>query len=59
MKHGMMSLDEISKAIWINNSNPVKYNLSFFTNYFGLDREEDTRKLFNSISYLRVPPLQE
>lgn len=59
ISHGMLSLDDLSKAIWMNNSNPVKYNLAFFTNYFGLEREEETRKIFNNLSYLRVPPLQE
>jgi len=58
ISHGMVNLDDLSKAIWMNNSNPVKYNVTFFTNFFGFEREEETRKIFNSISYLRVPPLQ-
>lgn len=43
----------------VNNSNPGKYNLSFFTKFLGLESEEETRKLFNSFSYLRVPVQEE
>jgi len=57
--YGMLTLDDLSKTIMVNNSNPLQYNLGFFTNYFGLENEQETRKLFNSISYLRVPPQED
>ena len=30
-KHTMLSLDDLTKTIYVNNSNPQKYNLAFFT----------------------------
>lgn len=53
-KHASITLDDLTKSIFINNTNPSKYNLEFFTKYLGLEHPEETRKLFNSFSYLRV-----
>lgn len=58
-RHASLSLDDLTKAVLINNSNPSKYGLSFFAEYLGLESEEEARKLFNSFSYLRVMQQEE
>lgn len=58
-KYASLTLDDLTKTILINNSNPQKYNISFFTQYLGLDNEMETMKLFNSFSYLRVLQQEE
>jgi hypothetical protein len=55
-KYALVGLDELTKTIFVNNANPAKYGLAFFTKFLGLESEEDARKLFNSFSYMRVPP---
>lgn len=52
-------MDDLTKTIFINNSNPQTYNIAFFRNYLGLEDEQETRKLFNSFSYLRVKEQKE
>jgi hypothetical protein len=38
-RHARVGLDDLTKAIVINNSNPATYNLHFFTNYLGIESE--------------------
>jgi hypothetical protein len=49
----------LTKTIFVNNQNPAKYNIEFFTSYLGIESVEEARKLFNSFSYLRVPVQEE
>jgi hypothetical protein len=58
-RYARVQLDDLTKAVVVNNSNPATYGLNFFTNFLGLEDEEDARKLFNSFSYLRVMQQQE
>jgi hypothetical protein len=53
-KYARIRLDDLTKAIVVNNSDPATYGVPFFTNFLGLESEQDTKKLFNSFSYLRV-----
>lgn len=47
---GLFHRDELAKALYLNNENPYKYNLDFFTEYFGIDKDR-LRIIFKSISY--------
>lgn len=58
-RYARVRLDDLTKAIVVNNSNPATFGLPFFTNFLGLEDELDARKLFDSFSYLRVRQQQE
>lgn len=49
-----MTLDDLTKSVLVNNMNPQKYNLAFFTSFLGFENEEEARRLFNTFSYFRV-----
>jgi hypothetical protein len=34
-----LKLDDLTKSVLINNSNPNKYTIPFFTNYLGIENE--------------------
>jgi hypothetical protein len=35
-KYAQLRLDDLTKAVFVNNSNPQTYNLAFFKNYLGI-----------------------
>ena len=50
-------MDQLTKMIFLNKKNSQKYNLDFFSKYFGMEEPENKKYLFdmlNSVSYLRV-----
>lgn len=58
-----ITIDQLTKMIYLNKQNKNKFNLQFFAKYFGFQTPEQKQDLFNmlnSISYLRVlAPSQE
>lgn len=52
-----ITIDQLTKMIFLNKQNKNKYNLQFFAKYFGFETPEQRQDLFNmlnSVSYLRV-----
>ena len=42
--------EELTKALYLNNQNPEKYNLTFFSDYFGVE-PRDLQDVFDSVSF--------
>lgn len=57
-----ITMDQLTKMLFLNNREPKKYTLDFFANYFGMTEKEQIQNLYNmlnSVSYLRVMTPQE
>jgi hypothetical protein len=54
-----ITMDQLTKMMFLNKKNNQKYSLEFFAKYFGMEEPENKKYLFdmlNSVSYLRVMP---